>query len=279
MNNIEQVFKWERFSLFLKCYVGENRRVLFRLAMLILTIPTIFLCIFTWLGQDAYDMGRYEYWSDPIKKDPQHFMVCFVCIALSYVFASVAGSYMFSSLSNKNSRENILTLPASTVEKFVTLLVIYVVGYAVLMFLSVSFANFLRYALFFHLSPLLKPVAISETLCYFNHPNAIRIMLLMWGAFGVVISTFFTGSVLWPKNSYIKTTIVLITLFIVSLSLGGISFISYGIFNSEMEPRFQWMINKHTVHDIVYTSEFIYTIALTVFSYYRLKQWEIISRW
>ena len=284
MTNQINTFSFNRFSLFLKCYIGENRRTLFILGTIILCLPTLLLCVSTWLGQDVYEISRYYgrdyFYSYPeLHVDPQRWMVIFVFVSLSLIFAMVCGSMTFSTLSTKSSRENFLTIPATMLEKFTALFLIYIVAYVVLMFLSINIANQVRVILFGHLSQNLCAIPFKETFGMFPNGYVYRNMVAWWGFYGVVMTTFMVGSSLWPKNSFIKTMVAIIALIIVVFSLGGIAFVSYGLFSRSFEARFEWMEHEATMLNILMITEAVYSVAAIIFSYFRLKQWELVSRW
>lgn len=280
MKSLGQTFDFERFKLFMQCYVGENSRNLLILGALILTLPAILVCACTWIGQDAYNVSeQYLSYCVEYNKDPQHWMVMFINVSLSFLFAMVAGSRVFSALTTKHSRENFFVIPASTLEKFVALIIIYIVGYSVLMFVSVNVSNLIRPAIFGHVSDLLKPLSFKDVICATSEIMPYRTMIFVWMFIGVSISTFTVGSVLWPSNSFIKTTVALIAIGIVTSTLTSISFIGQGLFSGDLNIRYEWMANERTIVGIAIVVEIIYSIACIVYSYYRLKQWEVISRW
>lgn len=283
-NNNEFFFNFNRFRIFLACYFGEQRRSLMIFAIIVLSLPALILCLSTWLGQSAYEFTRLEhmyinYGELTEINDPQHVMVCSILVCLSLLLATVSGSMTFSALSSKSSRTNFLMVPATIFEKFSALFLIYIVGFSVLMLVSVNLANLLRYALFFQLSEHLKPLSFYETICLYKSGYVFRQMFALWGLFGILITTFMTGSVLWPKNSYIKTTVALIALSCILGFIFGFVMISYEMASLHITERFEWMNQPATLFSVLIVIEALYCIAATVFCYFRLKQWEIVARW
>ncbi|MCH5244894.1 MAG: hypothetical protein J1E84_00400 [Muribaculaceae bacterium] len=277
MKHSSQTFNFHRLTLFLKCYIGENKRNLLIFATLMLTLPTLLVCIGTWLGQDVYDIQYPSYYDSDY--DPQHWMVAFVCFSQAYLFAMTAGSRVFSALSTKHSRLNFFTTPASTLEKYIALTIVYVAGYALLMFISVNMANIIRVGLFGHMSNNLLMVPFPEMMGRVNYSFPYRSMVLIWSTFAVSISIFTVGSVLWPHNSFIKTLVAIIALSIIIGSLTTSSIVYKAVTLGSVGPRFEWMDSERAIMNLVIIGNFISSIACMVFAYFRLKEWEVISRW
>ncbi len=255
------------------------------LAIVLLVVPSFLLSIFTWMSIDTYMhaekmMANYEYQTIG---DPLQWMVSLTLLGCGLLLGAVCGSKMFSGLSTRFSRVNFFTTPASNFEKFATLFLIYFVGFFVIYFCSANIANWLRVGIF-SLDPVvaryIKALSIREILMYSvdtDHP--VRVMLLLWGSLVSIPSLYALGSSLWPKNGFLMTTAALIVLQIVLSTLVSIPLVSMSLFDSSLEPRFEFLDNDLTVAGIIIVFEYAWAAFCLALSYFRMKEWEVIARW
>ncbi|MCH5346514.1 MAG: hypothetical protein J1E63_05355 [Muribaculaceae bacterium] len=277
MKPVGQTFDYDRFKLYLKSYVGEHRRHLLLLTLLVAFLPTFLLCVFTWLFQDEYQFNN-QYWSS--NHDPMASSLIPIVAVLCIVMSAFAGSRMFSVLATKHSREGFLTIPASSLEKFTALFAIYCVGYILLMSVSIMVADFIRLGLFSYLGPdvdfILAPWKLKELM---SEEFWLKFVILWLGYFCCILSTYAVGSALWPRHGFIMTFVATSALQIVwgILFLGAI--LPLNLFGGSYEPRFDFEVNENIIIGLGIALEMIYTAGCFVFCYFRMKQWEIISRW
>ena len=278
MKPVGQTFDYDRFKFYLKSYVGEHRRHLLILTLLVAMLPTFLMCVYTWLFQDDYQFSD-QYWSSDI--DPMAVSLIPLITLLCMVMSAFAGSRMFSVLSTKHSRENFLTLPASSLEKFTALLVIYFVAFFVLMTVSIFAADFTRRFLFFYLGPHVDFIFMPSTLKEFLDAGWwVRVIISFIGYFGCILSTYAVGSTLWPRHSFIVTFVATSALQIVWLILFLSVILPLNLFGGSFEPRFDLhFLNEKIILGLLIAFEVVYMVGCFVFCYFRMKQWEIISRW
>lgn len=271
-----QIFDRTRFLNCLRCYLGENRRSLQMSALIMLTLPTILTLIFTWMSLDMYQHGRFAEQSSLY--DPGQWILGSVLVGCTALFGAISGAKMFSTLSTKHSRVNELTLPASVLEKFLTLFLIYFFGFLVVMFLSVNLANILRVVLF-SIDPAARAGMIMLSfkelmLCDLEYPEA---SWLAWGMVLLFPAVYSLGSSLWPKHGFLKTTVCCILLSIATSTLSSVTLIPITFSAGVIEPRFDFDVR--TVLAMLAAAEFAVVIFCYLVSYFRLKEWEVIDRW
>lgn len=277
MKPVGQTFDYDRFKFYLKSYVGEHRRHLILMTLLVAILPTFLLCVYTWLFKEDYQFS-YQYWSS--NHDPMSSSLTVLTVLLCMIMSAFAGSRMFSVLSTKHSRENFLTLPASSLEKFIVLFGIYCVGYILLLTVSIMAADIIRRGMFFYLGPNVDFIFAPWKFKEYMSPDYWLTYVILWLGYIICIqSTYSVGSVLWPRHGFLMTFVATSALQIVWGILLLASFLPLNLFGGHAEPRFPLEHYEGAITNLLIAVEVIFIVGCFVFCYFRMKQWEIISRW
>ena len=200
MNATNQIFSWSRFTATLRKEFIENWRTLLLVSLGIYLWYTISLLV-----------------SNVATKEGSYNINPFAFTAV----AAILASFSFRRLTTRIGRVELFTSPSSTLEKYISNLLIYVIGAFVIFALSFQLADVTRYAV---ISIINGKMGIEATrpdnlvnsfktmYDFVESTNLMNIAIAFELLFAGAI--FFLGSVLWPRRSLIKmgTVVLLITL-------------------------------------------------------------------
>lgn len=130
---------------------------------------------------------------------------------LSILVVQVLGSLTFSNLSLKVKRINALMLPAAKSEKFVSRILIYVVGGNIALIVSLLLADALS-SLLFGVVPGFTFMPIEEFFSGLNVERAYAGLFVMIFVMLFIQSIYMLGSALWPRLSFLKTFMALLAI-------------------------------------------------------------------
>lgn len=201
MSAINQTFSWSRFVRVVNKEFTMNGRTLG------LTLAAIYLFFAFWLtATNVATRGMKGLDLDP--------MVLFLLIA-------IIASMGFNGLRSKGKRADYLAMPASTAEKFTYNAMFYVIGGVLAVVACIYLADLTRIAVLWFkrgddfLVP--GPTAFAETVVKWvdmdgNAASCLPEFLLncLWYA-----SMFMLGSILWPKNTFLKTALLVLAYWVI----------------------------------------------------------------
>lgn len=130
---------------------------------------------------------------------------------LSILVVQVLGSLTFSSLSLKVKRINALMLPAAKSEKFMSRILIYVVGGNIALIVSLLLADALS-ALLFGVVPGFTFMPIEVFFSGLNMERAYAGLFVTIFVMLFIQSIYMLGSALWPRLSFLKTFMALLAI-------------------------------------------------------------------
>lgn len=197
----------------------------------------------------------------------------------------VAASLMFAQMRTKQGRVSLFTIPATTAEKYVEQLLVYVVGFAVLYVCCVELAELIRCLV----APLVWGSLSVDTGRFINHFATVDLsedqdfvegfsaLGFGDGNFGklMVFSTlaqiglFTLASVLWPKYSYIKMYALN---YAVSMVIGLVMLLCVFVFHASMEIHDVW---KTVIQPSIWFNA-VLAVATFVASYWFFKHKDVI---
>ena len=205
MNTVNQTFDWSRFTAALRKEVVENSRTLMFTVIAIYALLSIVMIIgniFTGTTGTSLD----EVTSSGV---PVHYM--FVGYILLFAITIVA-SFSFKKLTRKTGRIDMFTSPASTLEKFLVNVLIYVIGFIVAFFICAQLADLTRIAVLWYFNDRIDVPGPINFLPTFTQAYSFGPMGDMMGvskvfSLGLLANAglFLLGSVLWPRLSFLKT--------------------------------------------------------------------------
>ena len=207
MNTVNQTFNWNRFTATLRKEVVENwRTILFTVLSIyaLLSIVMIIGNIITGM-QDATleDIKTMENGMQP------HYTVVNYILTIA---VAIVASFSFKKLTRKTGRIDMFTSPASTLEKFLVNVTIYVLGFIVVFFICAQLADLTRIAALWYFrndiivqGPINFLPTLTQAYSFGPTSEMLGISKLLPLALLANAGLFLMGSVLWPRLSVLKT--------------------------------------------------------------------------
>jgi len=276
------VFNWKRFILVLMKDVKENGRS--RLIRHLAITGTI-AALFVWMGIQAYEdfylyprMVSYDLFWPTV--EPLYFLGFLV-------FGCITASLLFGNMTTKAEKHQVLTLPASDLEKFLSRWLIYMVIYPLLFIVSLEIADAIRVLIlnpFFGKDQLVSLFPLS--ILWGNRPEEMNTMvgeyqefMILAGFYCILASAFALGSAIWHKNAAAKTLLVGLIILLCFAFMGYL--LIECIFNDQRNFGEGVNINlsKGPWLYITLFIEACITLVLNILTYFRFKESEIIERW
>lgn len=225
MNTANQTFNWSRFMAALRKEFVENWRTIVFVVIgmyLLLTIGMIFNNI-----TNSLDNQLVNSINNKVPQKTGYIGLVITCI--------VGPSLAFRNLKSKSGRVSLFTLPASTLEKFLVNVLIYVVGFYMMYHICAQLADFTRIAV---LLPFWnEKLVVPGTLNFLNLVNdtvtgiGTSLVAAMTTALSInllsCMAMYLMGSILWPRLSLLKTFVAGQVLSIIVAGLVCIAMIIY----------------------------------------------------
>lgn len=289
-----QTFCFARFKSFFAAYLSANSRKLMLSAG---TCFIIFLIVFLlpeWLSNfDAYhsfDIGLQRGFIHDSALDPYWDNEFVSAAFLLMILVTLSGNMMYSAMHGKGNRLSMLTMPASQLEKFAALFLIYIVGFFAVFYLSFFLADavrvlvvksFSQYGMYAHTLPMAKIFNFDliqntnyegETMRIYSLVTLIYATALTLGA------SFSLGSILWQKTSYLKTLCSLALLQTVLTILVVVSIHIFFDNSMDISPRIE--LSRDILHyDLLSLLLLLFPALLFWFGYLRFKDTDVVERW
>lgn len=274
MNTVNQTFSWSRFIAALRKEFVENwRTIVFSIIgmYLLLTIGMIYNNI-----KDSFANQLVNMINNYVPQKEGYAGLVISCI--------VTASLAFRNLKSKNGRVSLFTLPASTLEKFLVNVLIYVIGFFVMYHVCAQLADFTRIAVLlpFRSDKLVVPGTINFLNLVNDTVTGIGTSLVagMTTALSVnllsCLAMYLMGSILWPRLSLLKTFVAgqVITL----IGLGNV-FVA-GMYYSTSGPHWGWLYDTFIASKSLWALSGWYIAETFVFgalAWYLFKHKDVIS--
>ena len=275
-------FDTDRWLKYFGLYVSTNRTQLILSSAVMLAVMLIFTTLIFPISLPQYAMkdGYSTYAIRAINgySYALYYFVMFTGLVLS-------ASFMFSSVHGKDKAFNTLVVPATQLEKWLTFLAIYIIGFWVVFAISMCLTE--GYRLFVtaisgydttHAARFLSPVSLLTNMhddnpdaCAFIYSLAISFTLLLQGCYAL-------GSIYFRRFSFVVTSLVLGAM---SFLVPMIITVSYMVFfgNNATESRFEWLNDRHNMSWVVSTAGTVIIAAMYMLGYRRYRKTEIINKW
>lgn len=262
-DNMSEIFSAKRMGRLMKKYVVENRMSLLISAGCVTLAMVIIGLVNGWCyGYSALDGSVVE--------------IGFLTFAFYMCGMIVAASPAFKTMWDSKSSIVTLMTPASQMEKFLVRWIVSVPCYVVWGLLSAFFADVLKK--FFVVYVMGGEIDMIKWRCFLfggegvdmdSNPTVFYSTLLL---FIFIQSFYLLGSIVWRKKNFIKTTYVLVVLFVV-----------YGVAWNIMinTPSPEHFIRKTFALEFMPMQLFMVlgTIINYVLTYKRFREADIIHRW
>lgn len=194
-----------------------------------------------------------------------------------WIFICLGTSFAFKTMKGKTGRITMLMTPVTAFEKFFFRWLIYVLVLPLLILLSIWLADYTRVFVYSAIYPEMPFIEVTDfkhfvdqgdggySLCHSWVDGSLLILLNVY-----IQSFFLLGSIIWPKNSFIKTLIafVLFVFLYYWVVVGFSHFTENSALANLNSFIFKW---GHVLFPVL-------TIINWVLTYFRLKESEVIHR-
>ena len=194
-----------------------------------------------------------------------------------WTFICLGTSFAFKTMKGKTGRITMLMTPVTAFEKFFFRWLIYVLVLPLLILLSIWLADYTRVFVYSAIYPEMPFIEVTDfkhfvdqgdggySLCHSWVDGSLLILLNVY-----IQSFFLLGSIIWPKNSFIKTLIafVLFVFLYYWVVVGFSHFTENSALANLNSFIFKW---GHVLFPVL-------TIINWVLTYFRLKESEVIHR-
>jgi len=216
---------------------------------------------------------EYSYYSSTVYSDPVASFMIFIFHFGLFITTAIAASLTMQNLADKGSRINALMLPATQLEKFLSRWLIFVPGFLVIYLLSFQVIDWIRVG---------SEMMIFGTDARIRSINVLKLVLteeagqpiVIWGLM-IVQSVFTLGSVIWPKNSMVKT--------VCATGIISLALIIFDILCLQMlldtNSSYSFHLTETQAETLAWTVISLLTLVNYIIAYYRYKEIELIQRW
>lgn len=198
----------------------------------------------------------------------QFFMVVF------YVMGLFWASFFMERMKTKTGRIAFLITPASAFEKFLSRWLLVTVGFVVVFVVAFGLADLTKMLV---LRLLYSNVAGQITFVpwsgVFTHPYAGWRLGVVASSFCFLQSLFVLGSVVWPKNAWVKTCAALIVIVLLHVLAVTVVYQVRGSFY-----RGFYLTDKD-MSCLVIGVGTVWSVLNWTLAYFRFKESEVINRW
>lgn len=271
-------FDHRRFIMFFRRYIGENgRRLLLAaigMALVMIIVNLLELLAFSWQIITATSLPHDFGWS--VSTDFFIFLFSF--------FATISGGLMFTSMDTRGKRLVEIEIPASQIEKYLTLLIIYLPCFIIVAFIAFYIGDAVRVIILkwftsaggdIEMIPPVRLLSFNGTGSW-NKSDIIQAI----GVYGTAISgqsLYALGSILFHRYSYLKT---LCALFVIETAAVIIVWCSMMIFFPQGNTEFRFNDIDVPLTALIVASFFlVISVGLQWLAYARFKEAEYVSRW
>lgn len=198
-------FSWARMWALTCRNAAENkRRLLMSAGVVFGLVLLIFILISKSFAGDYGDSVLGRAWG-----------VMMAFISLSAIAMQLSGSLTFSSYNSKARRISCMMLPAAQSEKFLSNIALYIVAGNIVLLLCMVLADCISAAIF-GIAPAISQIPFKEITASGRSLEICAAMGLAWLWVGLFAqSLYVAGSALWPKYSFAKTFVALLSIQII----------------------------------------------------------------
>lgn len=266
MNTKSQIFDIARFGKCLKRDLTLDSRSLILKCLLMLAVTTTILLFATWPSlNDTFRITDY----DVTQREGCFFTFRFC----GFVFCMLGASLLMDNMTIPGKRINTLMSPASSLEKYLSRIVIYVIGVTAAYLVCFSLADLIRYIV---ISIYFGPVEGLSYMGAFQVQELAESKFYLWGFFFAIQATFVLGSTIWPKGAFIKTFGMCVLICIIGL-IASACIIKHYIFTP---GSIYWLKDDALgiLEVLIKTMPSVWAVFCYITAYFRMRESEIINR-
>lgn len=282
-----QTFSPSRLTAYARLFVAQNRNslLLYMLAIAV-TFALVFLLPFAFGMLDTYADRLESLHNGYTVSDPMEGIEIGFAITLSTLFAFLGASMMYDSVRGKKRAFDTLSMPVSTLERFMVYFVVYIVAPWVISLFAAWLVDLVRVSLLHIFTPysaIVKAVRpwefVGADMLGGEAPE--RQAWLSFAGFILINQALFgLGSIVFNKLAFIKTVGALAVLQAALAMVCGFSFLL--LVGVPAEPR-AWVkslaVNDTPLTLIIVVATVLILTAIYKVIYMRSKEAEIIHRW
>ena len=266
MKPMSQTFDITRFGYCLKRDLTLNGRGWLLRLLLMIAVSTLLIYLATKpIAFNAEFMDMHDYEDLQLAGSFTMFRFC------GFVFCMLGASLFMENMTTPGNRLNSLMSPASQLEKYLSRILICVIGVTVAFVASFALAEFFRLII---IKAFYGDVAGLRYIGSFEVQSQAEHLYYLWGFMLATQATYVLGSTIAPKNSFLKTSGVLILLGI------ALIIVLTNVYNFTRQPDCFWP--TETARELIIdTFKFVpacWAIFCYITAYYRMKETEIIER-
>lgn len=266
MKTMSQTFDPMRFGNCLRRDLALNGRGWLLKLLMMIAITTLLLYFTTKPLETIIGFGYLNDYEDiQLAGSFTMFRFC------GFIFCMLGASLFMENMTSSGIRLNSLMSPASHLEKYLSRLVICVIGVTVAFVTSFALAEFFRLLI---IKAFYGDVAGLRYIGPFEIQSQAEHWYYLWGFMIALQATYVLGSTIAPKNAFLKTTGTLILLGIVLLIAVT------NVYNIARQPDCFWPTEDARTL-MLYLFKFgpaCWAIFCYITAYYRMKESEIIER-
>lgn len=221
----------------------------------------------------GYGMETYNHLSPGTPLEYSHALMQFFMV-IFYVMGMLFASSFMERMKTKTGRIAFLITPASAFEKYLSrwllVTVVFIVAFAIAFWLADLTKVLVCRMLYSNVAEQITFVPWSEV---FTHPYAVWRLGVVASSFCFLQSLFVLGSVIWPKNAWIKTCAALIVILLLHVQAVMVVYQVRGSFHRG------FYLTDEDMNRLVIGVGIVWAVFNWTLAYFRFKESEIINRW
>jgi len=276
MNSKSDIFSFKRMCDYMGKYVNEHWHTLLLRSALMIGVMVLGGVLMALCNQYVYSDARLDYLNKYFEDaDPVWVGMIGMLILFLYVFSVISASMTFSGLGSKEKRLGEIMFPASTAEKALTRWLIYVPGFLLLFIAGIFLSDWARLAVTQAVADNPQFAHTLRLSCLYDTVDRIaadmQVALTLFVGFQAL---FMAGSILWHKNSFVKTFVFTSLLVVAYFFVGYLTLCAMGDIELMIPDS-----DPHTMKIIYYVTLCVGTVFCYVLSYMRYREMDIDNRW
>lgn len=273
-------FSLPRFMNLCRKEMVENWKTYTLRSVMIFGVLAVIFLLFLWKGYYQYE--QIEKFSKG-GLDPAWKLEARIFIGGLIIWGCISASFAMERMKSKTSRTVVLMTPATMFEKFFSRWLVATCGFIVVYLIAFRLADWTRVLVYMLRYPDLDSIAqfpIWQFCCntgsFYEASVGSGKMLLFISGYLAAQSFFVLGSVIWPRNSLVKTFAAGICISIVYALILAVLTKAFLPDNFNIaRPD----VTVETMRTLVTIGFSLFALFNWVLAYFRFKESEIINRW
>lgn len=276
-------FSFVRTCSLTKAYVVEHRKSLLLRSILMVAAMILAAVVSNLTTYPSSFSQIHNVWYK--ERDMCLDSTIIMMMVMLFGFVCISASYVFETMKRKELRISTLMMPVSQIEKYLSRMMVFFVGFLLVFALGVVLVDLIRV--------FVLPYFVNDEVCirsffsrqaydmirpeYDREPN---LFILFPVLFLAVQSIFVLGSAISPKNAFVKTFcagFIIVVLYISASAYWGMFLDS--IISADGPVCYVNAINRENLELIIEVALFLFALLNWTLAYLRFKESEVIERW